>query len=76
MSEKNTVSFLRLEAISTLRWPVKIDEYTWGDRYFDSLVDRISSARFCSLTNSFASSALRLASRTSSSARLISVMLV
>jgi len=26
MSEKNTVSFLRFEAISTLRWPVKIDE--------------------------------------------------
>ena len=76
MSEKNTVSFLRLESISTLRWPVKIDEYTWGERYFDSLVETISSSRFCSLTSVFAKSALCLASRTSSSARLISVMFV
>ena len=48
ISEKNTVRFFLLVLILTSSSPVKIELYTWGEKYFDSFA-RIISLSFVSV---------------------------
>ena len=49
MSEKKTVSFFLDASIIAFFLPEKIDSYTWGDKYFESL-DANASIFLCAFT--------------------------